>query len=56
MFGIVIAIAIALIIGAAVLIGVVLTRGKTGQRPTRQEQLSALKSSGAFPHRKENQP
>ena len=56
MFWVVIAIVVALVIGASVLIGTVLTRSRTGQRPSRREQLSALKASGAFPHRKENQP
>ena len=55
-FWIYILIAAALVIGAAVLVGVVITRRRTGQRPTRREQAVALKTSGAFPHRKENQP
>ena len=55
-FWIVILIVVLVVIGASVLIGTVLARGRTGQRPSRREQMSALKASGAFPHRKENQP
>ncbi len=56
MFWVVILIVIAGVIGASVLVGIVLTRSRTGQRPSRREQATALKTSGAFPHRKENQP
>jgi uncharacterized membrane-anchored protein YhcB (DUF1043 family) len=56
MFWVVIAIVVALVIGASVLIGALLNRSRTGRRPSRREQASALKASGAFPHRKENQP
>ncbi len=56
MFWFVIALILIGIIAAAVLVGMALNRRKTGQSPSRAEQMSALKSSGAFPHRKENQP
>jgi uncharacterized membrane-anchored protein YhcB (DUF1043 family) len=55
-FWIYISIAVALVIGMAVLVGVVIARRRTGRRPSRAEQMNALKSSGAFPHRKENRP
>jgi hypothetical protein len=47
---------IAIVIGASVLVGKMLSRpGGSEERPARHQQMLALKASGALRHRKSNQ-
>jgi len=43
------------IVGASVLVGVTLGRKRPRVDP-RKDRMTALKASGAFPHRKSNRP
>lgn len=57
MFWIVILIVVLITIGSSVLIGMTLNkRNQPRPRTKRQRQIDAAKASGAFSHRKSNQP
>jgi len=49
-------VAVAIIIGASVLIGRMLSRPRGAVSEHRQRDITALKASGALRHRKSNQP
>jgi hypothetical protein len=49
-------IVVAAIVGLSVLAGRMLSGGRRGQRSDRQQQITALKASGALRHRKSNRP
>ena len=47
---------VAIVIGASVLVGKMLSRpGRSEHRPTQNDKLLGLKASGALRHRKSNQ-
>jgi hypothetical protein len=55
-FWIGIVIVIAIVIGASVLVGKILSRpGGSEHRPTQNDKMLGLKASGALRHRKSNQ-
>jgi hypothetical protein len=56
MFWVWIVIAVLVIVGATVLGAKVLSSGGRRTSPERQQQITALKASGALRHRKSNRP